>query len=58
MEILMMDKDTTTLKRTLAHNRAFIDSINRSGIAWCYNTEIVRAACEAIEAELQRRGCL
>ncbi|CDP78756.1 hypothetical protein KDF02_004120 [Shigella flexneri] len=54
----MMDKDTTTLKRTLAHNRAFIDSINRSGIAWCYNTEIVLAACEAIEAELQRRGCL
>lgn len=54
----MMEKDITTLKRTLVHNRALLDSINRSGLAWCYDTEIVHAACEAIEAELQRRGCL
>lgn len=58
METLMMEKDITTLKRTLVHNRALLDSINRSGLAWCYDTEIVHAACEAIEAELQRRGCL
>lgn len=36
----MMDKDTTTLKRTLAHNRAFSDNINRSGIAWCYTLRL------------------
>ncbi|BDT44576.1 Uncharacterised protein [Enterobacter hormaechei] len=46
------------LRRTLAHNRALMDDIISSGMSRYYNTEIVDAACEAIEAELRRRGIL
>ena len=46
------------LRRTLAHNRALMDDIISSGMSRYYNTEIVDAACEAIEAELRRLGIL
>lgn len=46
------------LRRTLAHNRALMDDIISSGMSRYYNTDIVDAACEAIEAELRRRGVL
>lgn len=46
------------LRQTLAHNRALLDNIIGSGWPRYYNTEIVEAACDAIEAELRRRGIL
>jgi len=46
------------LRQTLAHNRALLDNIIGSGWSRYYNTEIVEAACDAIEAELRRRGIL
>ncbi|PPY25041.1 hypothetical protein C5966_19555 [Cronobacter sakazakii] len=46
------------LRRTLAHNRALMDDIISSGMSRYYNMEIVDATCEAIEAELRRRGIL
>jgi len=42
------------LRRNLAHNRALIDDINRSKLTRYYNTDILHAACAAIEAELRR----
>jgi len=44
------------LTRTLAYNRALLDSIIHSGMSWCYDTEIIHKACEAIESELRHRG--
>jgi len=46
------------LRQTLAHNRALLDDIIDSGWSRYYNTEIVEAACDAIEAELRCRGIL
>jgi len=46
------------LRQTLAHNRALLDDIIGSGWSRYYNTEIVEAACDAIEAELRCRGVL
>lgn len=46
------------LRQTLAHNRALLDDIIGNGLSRYYNTEIVEAACDAIEAELRRRGIL
>lgn len=51
-----MNRITPILIRNLAHNRALLDEIKRSGLASSYNTTIVYQACEAIEAELRRRG--
>jgi len=49
-----VNRKTQTLRRNLAHNRALIDDINRSGLAKYYNTDILHTACAAIEAELRR----
>ena len=54
----MKDSSTEQLRDTLAHNRTLLDDIIGSGWSRYYNTEIVDAACEAIEAELRRRGIL
>lgn len=51
-----MNRQTKILRRNLTHNRALIDDINRSGLAQYYNTDVLHAACSAIEAELKRRS--
>ena len=56
--MLSHEKENPMEQRTLAHNRALMDDIISSGMSRYYNTEIVDAACEAIEAELRRRGIL
>jgi hypothetical protein len=53
-----MKRTTAFLTLTLEHNRKLLDDIVASGMAWCYNTDIVFEACEAIEAELRCRGVL
>lgn len=51
----MKDNSTEHLRYTLAHNRALLDDIIGSGWSRYYNTEIVEAACNVIEAELRCR---
>lgn len=46
------------LRKTLAHNRALLDDIVGSGLSCYYNTKIVEAACDVIEAELRHREIL
>jgi hypothetical protein len=46
------------LQQTLAHNRALLDDIIGKGLSRYYNMEIVEVGCNAIEAELRRRGIL
>lgn len=47
-------REIQRLRRNLAHNRALIADINRSKLTGYYNTDILHAACAAIEAELRR----
>lgn len=54
----MKTSDIEYLRQTLAHNRALLDDIVGSGWDRYYNTAIVQAACDAIEAELRRLGVL
>ncbi|MBH3106325.1 hypothetical protein I5R01_25125 [Serratia marcescens] len=51
-----MNRQTPILRRNLAHNRALLQDIDRSGLKKYYNTTILHAACAAIEAELKSRS--
>ncbi len=51
-----MNRQTPILRLNLAHNRALLRDIDRSGLKKYYNTAILHAACAAIEAELKRRS--
>ncbi|PWK96150.1 hypothetical protein C7431_10671 [Pantoea allii] len=53
-----MDRETLYLLKTLDHNNDLLDEINRAKLGRYYNTKILRNACNAIEAELRRRGIL
>jgi len=54
--IQRMNRQTPILRRNLAHNRALLQDIDRSGLKKYYNTTILHAACAAIEAELKSRS--
>ncbi|MJJ92328.1 hypothetical protein DM854_26675 [Escherichia coli] len=51
-----INRQTPILRLNLAHNRALLRDIDRSGLKKYYNTAILHAACAAIEAELKRRS--
>jgi len=53
-----MDRETLYLLKTLDHNNALLDDIIRRKMGRYYNTKILRDSCDAIEAELRRRGII
>ena len=53
-----MDRETLYLLKTLDHNNALLDDIIRRKMGRYDTTKILRDSCDAIEAELRRRGII